>query len=317
MRSRFGPWATQIDAGGNPQLSAFWRRRMGMLATASQASAALSRQSVNALLAVAICVFLLPTLETTPAATEPERSASADSQKLDGMSAHAPPGARNYTGTVVDKLTGKPIAGAAVAVRRMIVSPYELRPIETTHHSTDAAGKYRFILPPEQVAQAYLFIEVEASHRAYVARKDHYGFAMIHRNEQFGQRPFFERMELYPGQQISGTVVTPDGKPAAGIKVLGFTMPDRGDIDSHHFPSATTDAKGLFCLTVARSDNQSVSGSRKGCDAVFWLLPKDYALSTHVIGRSRDSKCISNISGSPCEGTALISFAMTASPLAM
>ncbi len=201
--------------------------------------------------------------------------------------------ALTYTGLVTDKLTGKPIADATVVVRRMIVAPYEQRTIETTQHTTDAAGKYRFTIPPEQVAQGHLFIEVEASHPAYVARKDGYGFAMIHRNEQLGQRPFFEHMELFPGQQISGTVITPDGKPAAGVKVVGFTMPDRNDIDSHHFPIATTDAKGFFCLTVARSDNQSVSETgvgrgkspmtfARGCDAVFWLLPKDYALSTYA-----------------------------------
>ena len=164
-------------------------------------------------------------------------------------------------GPVTDKLTGKPIAGASVTVRRMIVSPYEQRILEEPTYTTDATGKYVFTIPPEQVAQRHLFIEVEASHPAYVTRKDGYGFSMIHRNEQLGQRPFFEHLELYPGQQISGTVVLPDGKPAAGVKVLGFTMPDRNDLDSHSFPSATTDAEGFFCLTVARSDNQSVSGT--------------------------------------------------------
>jgi protocatechuate 3,4-dioxygenase beta subunit len=181
-----------------------------------------------------------------------------------------------YTGQVTDKLTSKAIAGAIVAVRRQIVAPYEQRILDESTHTTDAAGKYTFTIPPEQVVQGHLFIEVEVSHPSYMMRKDGYGFSMIHRNEQLGQRPFFEHIELNPAEQVSGTVVTPDGKPAAGIKVIGFTMPDRHDIDSHSFPETITDANGGFRLNLA-----------KGCPAVFWLLPKGHALATHVIGTRR------------------------------
>ena len=47
----------------------------------------------------------------------------------------------------------------------MIVAPYEQRTIETSNHMTDTAGKYRFTIPAEQVAQGHLFIEVEALSR--------------------------------------------------------------------------------------------------------------------------------------------------------
>ena len=43
MANQFGPWATLIDVGGKPQLSAFLRRRMTMLVQASQTRPALSR----------------------------------------------------------------------------------------------------------------------------------------------------------------------------------------------------------------------------------------------------------------------------------
>jgi hypothetical protein len=31
MTNLYGPWATAIDAGRNPRLSAFWRQRLTML----------------------------------------------------------------------------------------------------------------------------------------------------------------------------------------------------------------------------------------------------------------------------------------------
>ena len=40
-------------------------------------------------------------------------------------------------------------------------------------------------------------------------------------DEKLGQRPFFEKLTLIvSGEEISGTVFTPDGKPAAGVAVL-------------------------------------------------------------------------------------------------
>ena len=44
MTNPYGPWATAIDAGRNPQLSSFWRQRLTMLVPASQTSPVLSRR---------------------------------------------------------------------------------------------------------------------------------------------------------------------------------------------------------------------------------------------------------------------------------
>jgi hypothetical protein len=59
MNYPYGPWATLIFAGQNPQLSVFWRRRMTMLAAVSHASPSFSRQNVALLIAAASCAFLL------------------------------------------------------------------------------------------------------------------------------------------------------------------------------------------------------------------------------------------------------------------
>jgi DNA-binding MarR family transcriptional regulator len=70
MNHPYGPWATLISAGQNPQLSAFWRRRMGMLASVRKASPALSRVNVALLAAAAAVVFAMPTFCAAPAAAQ-------------------------------------------------------------------------------------------------------------------------------------------------------------------------------------------------------------------------------------------------------
>ena len=67
MNQPYGPWATLITAGQNPQLSDFWRRRMHLLVPVSQASPAFSRRNVFFLVATAFTLFFLPTIRPGPA----------------------------------------------------------------------------------------------------------------------------------------------------------------------------------------------------------------------------------------------------------
>ncbi len=70
MAKQYGPWATMIDLGGNPQLSTFWRRRLTMLASASQTSFALSRRNLLWLGAAALLLMALPTVRFAAAGEE-------------------------------------------------------------------------------------------------------------------------------------------------------------------------------------------------------------------------------------------------------
>ena len=74
MAHQYGPWATLIDAGGNPQLSTFWKRRLAMLPAIHRSSVHLHRRAVLFLLLGAVFVWTLPTLRGNagerPAATE-------------------------------------------------------------------------------------------------------------------------------------------------------------------------------------------------------------------------------------------------------
>ena len=72
MSNQYGPWATMIDVGGNPQLSAFWRRRLTMLVPASQTSPMLSRRNLLWLGVAAALMLLPPTLLAAPPAADEE-----------------------------------------------------------------------------------------------------------------------------------------------------------------------------------------------------------------------------------------------------
>jgi beta-lactamase regulating signal transducer with metallopeptidase domain len=190
----------------------------------------------------------------------------------------------SYTGKVTDKDTGKPIEGAVITVRRSVYGDPEVKEedwvIQETKHKTDKDGKYSFTIPPEQTARFYLYIELDAEAPGHAPQKGFgYSFAMIQKNEKMGGRPFFESVTLRPGQEISGTVETPDGKPAEGVKVLSYSVTSKrnqGEFEYGSFADTKTDSQGRFALTVVTPG-----------DCVFWILPKKYAPSTHVLKENK------------------------------
>ena len=221
------------------------------------------------------------------AAKDRDKSVAADAQDSSGKtSTERPEGDKTplkalaYTGQVTDKLTGKPIAGASVTVLRRVSSrttPFsEWRRLGETKHQTGADGRYTFTVPPEQAEEDHLYIEITATHTNYVRYYGGYSFDMIRKNEKLGERPFFENLRLVPSEPITGTIVTPDGTPARGVAVKIFSAPGKDDINDSTWDDATTDVQGAFRLKAG-----------KGGEAVFWIIPKDYSPSTHVLHGKR------------------------------
>jgi beta-lactamase regulating signal transducer with metallopeptidase domain/uncharacterized GH25 family protein len=182
-----------------------------------------------------------------------------------------------YSGKVTDKDTGKPIAGAVVTVRRSLYGDPEVKEhdqlMEASKHKTDAAGNYNFVIPPEQSSKRYLYIELDVEHPDYAPRKRFgYALSMIRKNEKLGGRPFFEHVQLWPGKPITGQILTPEGKPAVGVKVLAYSNTDRRTerFEYGSFADTRTDARGNFRLTLITPG-----------PAVFWVLPENYSPSTH------------------------------------
>ena len=180
----------------------------------------------------------------------------------------------HYKGTVVDKDTGKPIAGATVVVRRSILRSTENRVLQETRHTTGADGTYSFTIPPDQRASPYLYIELDVEHPDYATRAGFgYALSMIRKNEKLNERPFFELIEMRSAQPITGRVEAPEGEPAAGVELLAFSRTDkvgRNHFEYGSFARAKTDAQGRFRLPITTPGR-----------GVYWVLPKNYAPELH------------------------------------
>jgi beta-lactamase regulating signal transducer with metallopeptidase domain/5-hydroxyisourate hydrolase-like protein (transthyretin family) len=183
-----------------------------------------------------------------------------------------------YTAVVLDKETGKGIPNATVVVRRSKLTSEENTIIQETRHKSDAEGKYSFEIPPEQVSVPWLYIELDVEHDDYAAQKGFgYALSMIRKNEKLGERPFFEKVELRPSDPITGTVLAPDGKPLAGVKVQGYSKASAGDFrDYGSFTETVTDNAGKFRLNLV-----------KGGVGVFWVLPVEYASTSRDVNKER------------------------------
>ena len=184
----------------------------------------------------------------------------------------------HYTGKVKEIGTGKPIAGAKVTVRRSILKRNSENTIlEETRHTTDADGAYSFTIPPEQVAERYLYIELDVEHPDYATQAGFgYALTMIRKNEKLGGRPFFENVELRPGKPIAGHVERPDGSPAKGVSILAYSRSGKlkaGEgIEYGSFSKAKTDEAGNFKVNVTTPGL-----------AVYWILPEDLAGELHGV----------------------------------
>ena len=242
-----------------------------------------SRKAVGLTLAVLLAlaatiggICTLPSRAQEP----PAAGAGTPSPATMTMGDAKPAEAHSYLCQVVDRLTKQPIAGASVTVQRRISSRSEpfasWQKLGEAQHQTDAEGQYTVTIPADEAAQSRLYIEITAKHRDYLRYYGGYSFAMILKNEKLGERPFFESVALQPAERISGTVVTPEGKPAAGVPVKAFSTPAKDDFEHSSWSDVTTDAEGGFELNMAT-----------GGEGIFWILPDDCAPSTHVVHGQR------------------------------
>ncbi len=182
----------------------------------------------------------------------------------------------HYKGTVRDKNTNKPIAGATVVVRRSVLTSEVNRVLQETRHTTGADGTYSFTIPPEQVSERFLYIELDVEHPRYATRaRFGYALSMTLKNEKLGERPFFETIEMRPAEPITGRVETPEGEPAAGVELLAYSRTDKlpkGQFEYGSFARTKTDAEGRFRLPITTPGQ-----------GVYWVLPKAYAPELHVL----------------------------------
>jgi beta-lactamase regulating signal transducer with metallopeptidase domain len=206
----------------------------------------------------------------------------------------------SYKGIVKNKDNGKPIAGSTVVVRRSILRSGENKILQETKHTTAEDGTYAFTIPPEQVAERHLYIELDVEHPDFATRAGFgYALAMTRKNEGLGERPFFETIEMRPASPITGRIETPEGTPAAGIKLLAYSKTDKvakGYFEYGSFARAKTDADGRFRLPITTPGQ-----------GVFWIIPEKHAPEMHVLadGKRGDLGTITLTRGVSLTGVAL------------
>jgi beta-lactamase regulating signal transducer with metallopeptidase domain len=183
-----------------------------------------------------------------------------------------------FTGRVFDKTSHEPIPDAVVHVRQEIYSSTEHRLVQEIEHRTDGNGRFPFLVTPEVATNRYAYLDFEVTHSNYARMPwDGYSLSMIRQNQAAGARPFFEDLELTPAESISGTMVRPDGSPAAGVKILTYSKARKEDMAEYgSFAETLTDGTGAFEINVV-----------KGGEAVLWLLPRDFAPSTRLLHQQR------------------------------
>ncbi len=141
---------------------------------------------------------------------------------------------------------------------------------------------------------------LDVNHPGYVKEYGGYGYGMIAKNEKLGGRPFFENLRLRPGKAIEARLINPEGTPVAGVQINAFcTDPDAKKKDPNEwgaFTWTTTDADGRFRLDLFPSG-----------PSVYWICPRDYVLSTHVLKNNKrgDLGTITLENGNTIQGKAL------------
>ena len=191
------------------------------------------------------------------------------------------PEALRCVGTVVERGTGKAIADANVAVR-FIAADDEYRSLGkvmgTDEFSTDGEGKFTLRIPAEvPSAASHISIRLCVKHPRYASKLT---YAWLSTFRKRGGAPWLKRIELCPGEETTGRVLTPDGQAAAGVKVLGFWRAEMKAEDPCRDPSS-------WCETVTDEEGRfSVVLPADGA-AVLWLLPQEFGPSEHPIHDTR------------------------------
>jgi hypothetical protein len=187
-------------------------------------------------------------------------------------------GGSAFSGRVRDRDTGEATAGATVTMTRELYddAANTYRPAGPSLDLTsDADGRFRFTLPREQAANPNLLVGFELRHPRYA---DQMGgeepISTIRAALARGEQPWFADLKMTVGEEITGVIEGPDGRPIAGC-IVDYSP--RGERYANG--RTKTDASGRFRFLVARGSTRNVAIVR----------PEQYATQTfEMFGRRGD-----------------------------
>ena len=188
----------------------------------------------------------------------------------------------SFGGRVIDHDTGKPIAGATIVVRRRETGPGGNRMLQETLHVADADGAYAFTIASEQLANRWLYVEIDAAHPGFASQSgigcsiDALRKSKPSAGRPSTVRPSFEQIALRRGEVATGIIETFAGEPAAGVDVLAYSQGDGRPWEYGAFARTKTDSQGRFRITLASPG-----------DGVLYLQPAGAPPAMYVMRHKR------------------------------
>jgi RNA polymerase sigma factor (sigma-70 family) len=184
-----------------------------------------------------------------------------------------------YGGTVLNAVSGKPVAGVKVVVRWLVGGRTE----GEAKLVSDNSGRFRFdSLPGQKSGQnGEVEVSVEAppgfigspalypgfyydSH--WIKSPSSVPIEALRRGAEQRIPPYFDRVLLFPSKEVSGRLLTPDSKPAADVDIVACSVPLKDDFSHHVIRRTKTGADGRFKAEVASPG-----------PVVLYFLPEQYA----------------------------------------
>ena len=263
-------------------------RRIDMLLNRHFPIASMSRKRV--MIAFSIALFsmagLLASIQITAAASKNGLNPFEGLSSLqdDEKSKDAKPAEKKATepvthrGIIYDPINKKPVANATVIVTRMNSKTW--KEIAKTESKTNDKGEYSFEIPVDQLNEPYLYLLFDLRHETYAPRHcGSYSYSMIKKNLKLGDKPWFSKLNMLPGAEISARVVDKAGDPVAGAAVRVSSEAPTGDQrDFSRFSSTKTktDSNGRFKAVVTKDGI-----------AKFSLIPAGHCILSKDIGAKR------------------------------
>ena len=162
------------------------------------------------------------------------------------------------SGRVHDAETGGPIAGATVYMTRELLDDDadRYRNVEpAVELTTDADGRFRFTLPPEQARNGNLLIGFELRHPRYAnAMGGEEPLSHIIAALDRGEQPWFANLKMRPGDEITGVVEDPHGRPLPDC-IVDYSPRGERYADGR----TKTDGNGRFRFLVAKGSTRNVA----------------------------------------------------------
>jgi beta-lactamase regulating signal transducer with metallopeptidase domain len=168
--------------------------------------------------------------------------------------------------------TGKPISGVPVQLRLFELDnsiPAKQTLWKEMTLKSNAEGKFMFTVPAEKFNAQRMGAQVEASQPGYTPYRQSLSLQVLQPPgaPALPFRPLIPPLEidLLPAKSISGTVVSPDGKPVAGVGLAVFSRPSAWQ-SGNCYELGKTDERGRFELLMTATG-----------DGELWVRPeKDF-----------------------------------------